>query len=512
MSSSLLKSTGVVGAMTLISRVLGFLREVLQAVLFGAGGAVDAFLVAYKIPNFMRRLFAEGAFSQAFVPVLSETKSTRSPAEVKELVDVVAGTLGGVLAGLTLIGIAIAPLIMWAFAPGFHAVPGKFDTAVELLRWTFPFLLFISLTAFASGVLNSHGQFAVPAFTPVILNLCLIAAMAFAPSVHALAVAVLVGGLLQLAFQLPSLARLGLLPRPRWGWADPQVRRIIGLMVPIIFSSSVAQISLLLDTILASFLADGSVSWLWYADRLMELPLGTFTIAVATVILPALSAQHAAKSPEKFSATLDWGLRAILAIGLPACVGLFLLAGPMLSALFQYNAFDAHDVRMTAWPLMAYALGFLGFSFVKVLVPGYYARMETKAPVRYGIIALLSGMGLSLAFVGSMLWLGFEAPHAGLALATAGSAWINSGLLYFGLRREGIYRPAPGWGAYLGRLLLANAVMAAVILGMAGALDTWTAAPGSERIARLAAAIAAAVSAYFATLFASGLRLRHFRH
>ena len=389
MTSGLLRSTGVVGSMTLVSRVLGFVRDVLQAALFGAGAAMDAFFIAFRIPNLFRRLFAEGAFSQAFVPVLSETRRTQSAEEVRDLVGVVSGTLGGVLLVLTAACVIGAPLLIGLFAPGFSDTPEKFGQAVEMLRWTFPYLMFVSLVALAGGVLNAHGRFAAPAFTPVWLNVCLIAAaLWYAPNVVSLAIAVFIAGVIQLLFLLPSLARIGMLARPRWGWSDPRVRRIMLLMLPIMFGSSVGQLSLLVDSIIASFLPrDGSVSWLWFADRLMEFPLGTFSIAIATVILPALSRQADAAGAEGFSRTIDWAIRMVLLIGVPAAIGLFVLSGPLVATLFFHGQFTAEDVRMTGWALQAYALGFLGFSLVKVLVPGYFARQDARTPVRCGAVS-----------------------------------------------------------------------------------------------------------------------------
>ncbi len=507
--------------MTLASRVLGLVREVLMAALFGAGAAMDAFFMAFRIPNLFRRLFAEGAFSQAFVPVFSEAKTTRTPEEAKRLVDVVAGTLGGVLLLITALGILAAPLIMYLFAPGFADNTEKFNQAVTLLRWMFPYLLFISLTAFAGGILNAYGKFAGPAFNPVWLNVCLIAAAWWwAPSVEALAIGVFAAGIVQLAFLLPSLARLGLLPSPRWGWGDPQVRRIIVLMLPIMFGSSISQLSLLLDSIIASFLpGDGNVAWLYYADRLMEFPLGVFSIAIATVILPSLARLHAAHigasgsgSSSGFSSTLDWALRVVFVVGLPATLGLFLLAGPLVSTLYQHGVITPRDVQMMSWALMAYALAFLGFSLVKVLVPGFYARQETRVPVRYGVISLLAAMACSLSFTGLALWSGFVAPHAAIALATAAGSWINAWLLWRRLHRDLVYRPAPGWSRFALQLLFANILMAGLILLLAGDGAAWTAAPANERILRLATVLAAAVAVYFGSLWVSGVRLKHFRH
>ena len=508
MSSNLFRSSGVVSLMTLISRLLGFVRDVLQASLFGAGAAMDVFFVAFRIPNLFRRLFAAGAFQQAFVPVLTETRNTRSPAEVRALVDVVSGTLGGFLLLFTAVAVIAAPLLMGAFAPGFADDPEKFEQGVRLLRWTFPYLMFMSLAALVSGILNAYGKFAIPALTPVWLNIVMIAAaLLYAPSVEALAIAVFFAGIVQLLFQLPAVAKLGLLPRPRWGWHDPQVRRIITLMIPIVFGASVQQVSLLLDSIIASFLpGQGSVSWLWFADRLMEFPLGTFSIAIATVILPSLAGHHARNSAEEFSDTLDWALRAVVLLGLPATVGLFVLAGPIVSTLFQHSEFTVTDVGQTAWALMAYALGFLGFSFVKILIPGFYARQQTRAPIRFGVIALVCGMLLSAGFTLSLLAMDFVAPHAGIALATAISAWINACLLARALYRERVWCPRREWRVFLLRVGIANLVMAMVLAWTAGSLEGWTSAPAMVRAGRLAATIVAAAVAYFALLYAMGMR------
>ena len=513
MAGSLLKSTGVVGTMTFVSRVLGLIRDQLQARLFGADAAMDVFFVAFRIPNLFRRLFAEGAFTQAFVPVLSEVRNTRSEEEVKHLVDVVAGTMAGLLGLMTAAAILISPLIMYLFAPGFAGNPEKFRLGVELLRWTFPYLPLISLTAFIAGILNTYGRFAQAAFNPTWMNVCLIlAAWYFAPSVEALAIGVCISGIVQLAFLLPSVAKLGLLPRPRWGWHDPQVRRIIGLMMPIAFGSSASQLSLLLDTVIASFLkGDGNVSWLWYANRLMEFPLGTFSVAIATVILPSLSRHHARASAQDFSATLDWGIRLILVIGLPATLGLVLLGGPLVSTLFQSHAFDVRSVYMTTWSLMAYATGFLGFSLVKILVPGFYARQETRVPVRFAFISFGVGMACSLTFTGLALVTHFVAPHAAIALATSTGAWVNALMLLTRLRRDGIYRPAPGWNRFLLQLLAANAAMGVFLLLAGGTLSTWTGAAVLARVVRLGWIIGAAMVAYFAVLWILGLRLKDFR-
>lgn len=514
MSRSLLRSTGVVGAMTLLSRVMGFVRDVVFAVSFGAGPGMDAFLVAFKIPNFMRRLFAEGAFSQAFVPVLAETKTRGGEADVKALVDVVAGTLFGVLLLITVIGVVAAPLLIALFAPGFIHDGHKFHLSVDLLRLTFPYLLFISLTAFAGGILNTYNRFAVPALTPVLLNICLIAvALWLAPHferpVMALAIGVFIAGVAQLAFQWPFVRRLGLLPRPRWGWRDPMVQRIMRLMLPVLFGSSVTQISLLLDTIIASFLATGSVTWLYFSDRLMEFPLGVFTLAISTVILPNLSARHAEASAEDFSATLDWALRMLMLIAAPAMVGLFLLAGPLVATLFYHREFQVHDVIMTRYSLMAFAFGMMGFSLVKVLVPGFYARQDTMTPVRCGITAMITNMVLNVVFVGTILVLHLPAAHTGLALATSIGAFVNAGLLFRYLRRDDTYRPAAGWGVLGLRLFVANLAMGVVLVWLAGPLARWLAWDAATRAWHLAVTVLAGAMVYFGILAVCGLRPRH---
>lgn len=512
MSRSLLKSSGIVGLFTLLSRLLGFVRETMLAAAFGAGGGMDAFLVALMIPNFGRRMFAEGAFSQAFVPVFTETKTTRPHDEARDLLGVVMGTLGGVLSIVTLIGCLAAPLLVWLFASGFATDPAKADLSAGLLRWTFPYLMFISLTSMAGGVLNAYGRFAVPAFTPVILNLCMIAS-AFVDngSVRALAIAVFVAGVLQFLFQLPSLLALRLLPRPRWGWGDARVRRIVRLMVPVMIGSSVAQISLLLNTNLSTHIGNGSVSWLYYANRLMEFPLGIFSIAVGTAILPTLSAQHATRSAERFSATLDWGLRVILLIGLPATLGMILLSGPLVASVYGYGRFDANSIRMTSYALMAYGLGFMGFSMVKVLTPGFYARQDTRSPVRYAVVSLCVGMAMSVSLFAFSRMHPFGAAHVVLAASTTLTACLNAGLLLRRLRRDGIYRPAPGWTGFGLRLLLANAAMAAVVLALAGDLPSWIAAGWRWKASQMGLLIVACIAVYFAVLAASGLRPRHFR-
>ena len=506
MSKKLVKSTAVVSAMTLLSRVLGFLRDMVLARVFGASVATDAFFVAFKIPNFLRRLFAEGAFSQAFVPVLSEYKTQRGDDEVKQLADAVAGVFGVVLLAITAVGVVAAPIVIAIFAPGFLDESDKYDLATQMLRITFPYILFISLTAFAAGILNSYGRFAVPAATPVLLNIVLIlmavvAAPRMEEPVMALAWGVFLAGVVQLGFQLPFLARLRLLPRPRWRLRDEGVRRIGRLMLPAIFGSSVAQINLLLDTLIASFLVTGSVSWLYYSDRLVEFPLGVFGIALATVILPSLSQQHAAASPQAFSRTLDWALRWVIVVATPSAVGLLLLAGPILTTLFQYGAFTPHDAQMATLSLMAYSLGLLGFILVKVLAPGFFARQDMRTPVRIGIIAMVANMVLNVILV-------FPLAHAGLALATALSATLNAALLFRMLRREGVYAPEPGWARLTMQVGLANGAMAAVLWFGVEDLAVWFEWGGLTRVGVLMAWIGIAAVVYFLVLWLTGVRFK----
>lgn len=510
MSKALLKSTGVVSAMTSLSRVTGFIRDMIYAQLFGAGAGTDAFFVAFRIPNFLRRLFAEGAFSQAFVPVFSEYQTQHSPKELQELVDQVTGTLGVILLVITAIGVLAAPLLILIFAPGFTADIGKYELTVDMLRITFPYLLFISLTALAGGVLNSCGKFAIPAVTPVLLNLTMIAAALWlAPRmekpVMGLAWGVFIAGIIQLSFQISFLRQVRLLPRPRWGWAAQGVQQVLKLMLPAVFGSSVAQVNLLIDTLLASFLISGSVSWLYYSDRLVEFPLGIFGVALGTVILPRLSRQYASAETEDFSRTLDWALRWALLIGVPATVALMLLASPILSALFQYGEFDARDVMMSARSLMAFASGLVAFMLIKVLAPGFYARQDTRSPVKYGLIA----MGANTAMVLMLIW---PLAHAGLALATSLSAFLNAGLLFFNLRRRNIYQPQPGWIPFLLQLTAANLALGLVLGFGAGDFESWVRAVASERLWRLVGLIAAGGISYLLVALAVGIRPRHLLH
>ncbi len=509
----LLRSTAVFSGLTMVSRVLGFVRDMVFANLFGAAAATDAFFVAFKIPNFLRRLFAEGAFSQAFVPVLTEYKTLRDKAEVRLLVADVSGTLGIVLLLLTGLAMVGAWPLVTVFAPGFTGDEAKFALTAEMLRITFPYLLFISLTALAAGVMNTYGHFAIPAVTPVWLNIVLIGAAywltpLFEQSVVGLAWGVFIAGVVQLLFQLPTLARMGMLARPRWAWRDPGVQRVLKLMLPGIFGSSVAQINLLLDTIIASFLVSGSVSWLYYSDRLVEFPLGVFGIALGTVILPSLSQRHAEADPQRFSRTLDWALRWVLLIGAPAMLGLILLSGPIITTLYQHGAFNLEDVEMSRLSLMAYAVGLPGFILVKVLAPGFYARQDTRTPVRFGVYAMVSNMLLNIAFVVPMAMAGVKGPHAGLALATGLAAFINAGLLFRQLRKDGVYHAEHGWAMFTLRILIANGAMAAFLWWGSDGLLQWVGWQAMERVWHLAGLIIGAGAIYLITLLLLGIRPR----
>ncbi len=496
-----------------MSRVFGLLRDVTLATIFGASGGTDAFLVAFKIPNFMRRLFGEGAFSQAFVPVFSEYREKRSREELQDLLDHVAGKLGGILLLIAITGSLAAPWLVYLFGPGFKFgdSPGRFELTAEMLRITFPYMFFISLVAFAGGILNSCGRFGIPAFTPVLLNVCLIAAAYwFAPyfdqPLMALAWGVFVAGVIQLLFQIPSLLKLGLLPRPRLVHRHEGVSKILRLMLPAVIGSSVMQINLLLDTVIASFLAVGSVTWLYYSDRLLEFPLGVLGIAVATVILPALSDQHARESSTEFNTTLNWASRLVLVIAMPACVGMVVLAAPVLTTLFGYGEFGARDVHLASLSLMAFMLGLPAFILVKVLAPGYYARQDTRTPVRIAIIAMVSNMVLNLAFVLPLVLSDYEAPHVGLALATSSSAYLNAFLLYRGLRKNGIFTPTPGWGRLFMQIALASAAMALLLWQITPALSAWSSWHAVERLAHLGLVIILAACCYFAVLWIAGMR------
>ena len=505
---NLLKALATVSSMTFVSRILGFVRDVLIARLFGAGLVTDAFFVAFRIPNLLRRLFAEGAFSQAFVPVLSEYRTRRGDSETKLLVDRTATLLTLALLAATALGIAAAPLIIYVSAPGFAATPAKFDLTVAMLRITFPYILFISLVSLAGGLLNTWSRFAIPALTPALLNLAFIfGALFFAPyfepPVMVLAWAVFAGGVLQLGFQIPALAKIGMLPRPRLSFSDRGVRRILVLMAPAAFGVSVGQISLLINTIFASFLENGSVSWLYFADRLMEFPTGLLGVALGTILLPSLSKYHSASDEGEYSKLLDWGLRLTVILAAPAAVALALLSVPLVATLFHYGRFGEHDLWMTRQALIAYSAGLLGLILVKILAPGFYARQNIGTPVRIAIVTLIATQLMNAALIVPL-------KHAGLALAIGLGACLNAGLLYRQLRQHGIYQPRPGWGAFALKVAAALAAMGLVLWLAMGPTPWWLAASGAARAAALTGLVFLGGAAYFASLWLFGFRLGDF--
>ncbi len=517
MPDQLFKSVFSFSSMTLLSRFAGLARDIVFASYFGAGAATDAFFVAFKIPNFLRRLFAEGAFSQAFVPVLSGAETRGGAQAVRDLVSHAAGTLGIVLLGITALGVMGAPVVISVFGAGFLAEGNedKFALSVEMLRFTFPYILFISLAALASGILNTYRQFAIPAFTPVFLNLVLIImAIGVSPyldePVMSLAWGVFIAGAVQLGFQLPAVARLGMLSMPRWGWYHEGVVRIRELMLPAIFGFSVVQISLLMDTLIASFLVTGSVTWIYFSDRLVELPVGVFGVALSTVILPSLSQKHASDSPEQFFNLMDWAMRWAVVISIPAMVGLFVLAEPLLITLFGYGEFSSRDVEMSCLSLMAYTLGLPAFIFIKVLAPGFFSRQDTRTPVRAAIYAMLVNVSLKLVLVGLLLWVVFDGVHMGLALATALAAYVNCGLLYYWLKRQGIFCFSADWWPFTLRIVLASIVMGAALWWLSDQTAAWYARDLFSRAAWLLFWVVAGMVLFVVVLLGLGIRPRQF--
>ena len=520
--AGLLRSSGVVSFFTMLSRFLGLARDIVFARVIGAEALADVFFVAFKIPNFFRRLFAEGAFAQAFVPVLGEYREHGSQAALRELCNRVFGTLGATLLLLTLVVVLASPLLAALFAPKWYLHdPFKFSATADMLRITFPYLLFISMTGVAGGILNSYDRFAVPAFTPLLLNLAmifaaLIAAPWFEKPTYALAWGVFAAGIIQFTFQLPFLARIHMLPVPAVDWKHPGVKKILALMGPAIFGVSVSQINLLLDTMLATFLPTGSVSWLYYSDRLSELPLGVFAVAIATVILPNLSRHHAASSPEAYSQTLDWALRFVLLIAVPAAAALLLLAEPILATLFYYgDVMTSRDITMATFSLRAYSLGLIAFMLVKVLAPGFFARQDMRTPVRIGVIAMVSNMFLNLLFVLPLhhYW---QIGHVGLALATSVSAFLNAGLLFIALRKKAIYLPGSHWLGFVFKLAFGVAAMLVALVLVAdyyNALDTslWQQLNWWQRSGNIGVICAVGFAVYIAVLWLGGMRLNDLR-
>ncbi len=522
-------------SMTMISRVLGLVRDQVITTTFGSNAVTDAFWVAFRVPNFLRRLFAEGSFATAFVPVFTEVKETRPHADLRELMSRVSGTLGGALLVITALALIFTPQLAFLFSSGVSD-PAKQGRLVDLFRLTFPFLLFVSLTALAGGALNSFQRFAMPALTPVILNLCMIAgALWLAPrlggtpekQILALGWAVLAAGVLQLLFQLPGLKGINLLTLPRWGWNHPDVRKVLTLMVPTLFGSSVAQINLLLDTVIAAHLTDGSQSWLSLADRFLELPLGVFGVALGTVILPALARHHVKTDGEGFSNALDWGLRMTLLIAVPAMLALLLLAEPLIATLFQYRRFTEFDTQMTALAVYGLSFGLPAFALLKVVLPAFYSRQDTKTPVRAGLVALVANMVFNfilLAVVfhfmvppelrqqGVMVALGKQPGlHLALGIASALSSYLNLALLWYWLGKTGVYQRRPGWAGYLLRLVVACTAMVAVLLGLLHWLPEFTPMDKWQRASALALLVGAGGASYLLAMIAMGFRPRDLR-
>lgn len=508
---NLLKALATISGLTFLSRILGLVREVLVANIFGAGLMTDAFNVAFRLPNLLRRLFAEGAFSQAFVPILSEYKNRRSEEDTRTLVNRVTSLLGVVVMLVTLLGVLGTPWLIYATAGGFAKQPEKFALTVELTRITFPYIFFMAMVALSAGILNTWNRFSIPALTPVLLNISVIgmaalAAPYFSKPIEALAWGTFIGGVLQLAIQFPALKRIGMLPRLDLHFRDPGVRRILKLMAPATIGVSVAQISLLINTALASWLPTGSISWLSYADRLMEFPSGILGVALGTILLPSLSKLNADGNGPEFSAMLDWGLRLALLLTLPAALAMCILAVPLTATLFQHGAFTGNDALQTSHALIAYSIGLSGIILVKILAPAFYSRQDIRTPLRFAIISLVATQLMNALFVWE-----FDLRHAGLALSIGLAATLNAGLLYVGLRSKGAFIPQAGWQIFVGKLLTALLVMGVVLWFAMGAQETWTHAASSKRMLWLCGLMLAGAGSYFATLFALGFRPADFK-
>ncbi|AUU91642.1 murein biosynthesis integral membrane protein MurJ [Phytobacter diazotrophicus] len=505
---NLLKSLAAVSSMTMFSRVLGFARDAIVARVFGAGMATDAFFVAFKLPNLLRRIFAEGAFSQAFVPILAEYKSKQGEEATRVFVAYVSGLLTLALAIVTVAGMLAAPWVILVTAPGFADTADKFALTSQLLQITFPYILLISLASLAGAILNTWNRFSVPAFAPTFLNISMIGfalfgAPYFHPPVLALAWAVTVGGILQLVYQLPHLKKIGMLVLPRISFRDAGAMRVMKQMGPAILGVSVSQISLIINTIFASFLVSGSVSWMYYADRLMEFPSGVLGVALGTILLPSLSRSFASGNHDEYCRLMDWGLRLCFLLALPSAVALGILAKPLTVSLFQYGKFTPFDAQMTQRALIAYSVGLMGLIVVKVLAPGFYSRQDIKTPVRIAIVTLVMTQLMNLAFIGPL-------KHAGLSLSIGLAACLNASLLYWQLRKQNIFTPQAGWGRFLTRLFIAVIVMAAALLGMLYVMPDWAQGNMAHRLARLMVVVVVGVVAYFATLAVLGFRVKDF--
>ncbi|AWK14947.1 murein biosynthesis integral membrane protein MurJ [Candidatus Fukatsuia symbiotica] len=505
---NLLKSLAAVSSMTLFSRVLGFARDAVIARVFGAGMATDAFFVAFKLPNLLRRIFAEGAFSQAFVPLLAEYKNQQGEEATRTFVAYVAGLLTLVLVVVTLLGMLAAPWIIFITAPGFVDTADKFALTSSLLRITFPYILLISLSSLVAAILNTWNRFSIPAFAPSFLNISMIgfalfAAPYFDPPVLVLAWAVVLGGVLQLGYQLPYLKKVGMLVLPRLDLRNTGVWRVMRQMVPAIFGVSVSQISLIINTIFASFLVSGSVSWMYYADRLMEFPAGVLGVALGTILLPALAKSFSTGNDDEYSRLMDWGLRLCFLLALPSALALGIIAKPLTVALFQYGNFSAFDALMTQHALVAYSVGLMGLIVVKVLAPGFYSRQDIKTPVKIAVITLIMTQIMNLIFITPL-------QHAGLSLSIGLGACLNASLLYWQLRKQKIFHPQPGWLLFLGKLLVAVLIMCAVLLTVLGLMPPWDSGGMVYRLLRLSAVVLVGAGSYFAVLGLLGFRLRDF--
>lgn len=505
---NLLKSLAAVSSMTMVSRVLGFVRDAIIARIFGAGMMTDAFFVAFKLPNLLRRIFAEGAFSQAFVPILAEYKSQQGEEATRTFIAYVSGLLTLVLALVSLIGVIAAPLVIWITAPGFTDTPDKFAITAALLRITFPYIFFISLASLAGAILNTWNRFSVPAFAPTLLNISMILFSLFAtpyfnPPVLALAWAVIAGGILQLGYQLPHLKKIGMLVLPRLNLRDTGVWRVLKLMAPAILGVSVSQISLIINTIFASFLISGSVSWMYYADRLMELPSGVLGVALGTILLPSLAKSVAKGDNKEYSRLMDWGLRLSLLLALPCAVALGILSKPLIVSLFQYGQFSNHDASMTQRALIAYSIGLVGLIIVKVLAPGFYSRQDIKTPVKIAIITLVLTQLMNLLFIVPL-------QHAGLSLSIGLAACLNAGLLLWQLLKQKIYTPQPGWLAFILKLVISVAIMATALLFTMYFVSAWDSGNMLIRLCRLMMIVIVGIVAYFSSLFILGFRPAHF--
>lgn len=504
---NLLKSLAAVSSMTMFSRVLGFARDAIVARIFGAGMATDAFFVAFKLPNLLRRIFAEGAFSQAFVPILAEYKSKQGEDATRVFVSYVSGLLTLALAVVTVAGMLAAPWVIMVTAPGFADTADKFALTSQLLKITFPYILLISLASLVGAILNTWNRFSIPAFAPTLLNISMIgfalfAAPYFNPPVLALAWAVTVGGVLQLVYQLPHLKKIGMLVLPRINFHDAGAMRVVKQMGPAILGVSVSQISLIINTIFASFLASGSVSWMYYADRLMEFPSGVLGVALGTILLPSLSKSFASGNHDEYNRLMDWGLRLCFLLALPSAVALGILSGPLTVSLFQYGKFTAFDALMTQRALIAYSVGLIGLIVVKVLAPGFYSRQDIKTPVKIAIVTLILTQLMNLAFIGPL-------KHAGLSLSIGLAACLNASLLYWQLRKQKIFTPQPGWMAFLLRLVVAVLVMSGVLLGMLHIMPEWSLGTMPWRLLRLMAVVLAGIAAYFAALAVLGFKVKN---